>query len=1070
MPFIDPDSSGGFSTENQAFVNQHAAYDPSVKVPSKITTEDIESQPPPRQAQAFKDPDSEFAEPKESAEHVSSVKEKSFAEKVESWWNDPERVKSREQFQEDLKHPLETVKKSLTSFPKVDINKAKKIDPTKLKKAEEDAMDLVLGWMPVQAGATLTWNMFKGHLNSFADLLTKNSKARQEVADSLVAKGHTPEEANSAIDKIIKHKEQPAMGAVERKLPTEEKGLTPAKSEYVRRATERYNQAAIDKEFPLSPEEEARRNTPKALDTQIKESIPLTEKDLPIPEDVRRNFSRRRRLGYPDTSELPLQAKAYKGERGGIDPSLLRNLAIHLGASAVGAYIDTDNPIEGAALGLSAGFLASRGLKGLKGIIDTNKLLLKETEGGVAGRASIPFMNLTVMDNERQLQAGLHMLDTQNVADKLILNKHVEESIKSGVTPEIDRKFRDYSEGTIELNTKGKKLYDETVGVMKKLASELREKLNPGEAEAIEDDLRTKIALGHSSWLDDITNDTQFSMGTGGGAQGKRFTGKPGSMKSMTTFETEDGFIVKRSKPKGENNYKYTFWKNGQLVKTEFSKARLGVKDTLNGIPLKRAQQSHVEEHTPSRYVQSDLATWKLRTEELLRYSRQKEFLDQILKSKTPSGEALFIHESDPRFKDFPGREVNESQGSLQQFRGYKMPSTLAETLEDYARTRTAGPLRQAVTNLVLRSFMLNFFPHFNNEFVHWMAGRGVTGLLPGASKLGPGTSQGLEGLLSTMPKALMATIGADGGKFVSKMLDEGASLMQPSRKAALQNQKILQMTMKEAVKTKDFKQIAISLGISPFRLVKSISDASGSIMWGLRDTLYTQLVMEHMTMGKTMKEAIEQVDKHMPTYQLPSRMFRGKIVPEQFQRWSAQAMQEPSFMFMRYKYGMFRSIGEIGKELSQIIKGTKQGTKEFIQGLDRLGALLGMWYFMYPILDKAYQEFTGKKNVQARRAGALHVAEKAQQSFETDDPKYLAMALLVPDPSLTFGYGMLEGKDPYSGRDISREKLLENQFMPMKDFGELQKKQFSSGAIHWEIAKVLDAEIKRKLKKRRVK
>lgn len=999
-----------------------------------------------------------------------------------------------------------------------------------------DALGMALPLAPIKLEAMVTKliSMGKGSLTKLAEIAGRSAKARQQAVNELIDHGHDPEHAKTAVDAVIEAKSKPAMGPIERTMPTEKEGLTPAKSEHVWQATARQHDKEIAAQFPKedvehieaapAPKEVEPLYTPEhhttlkngepvvffhqstptghvvhaenpdtgehlgkveftphrtepgkwegnvfvqeqhrgklvgsglyqhaeermgldiapsihqtdagkaftaARERAKAEQVPPTNSETPpsiFPEAPVTPQGRRgrRRMGYPDEVVHTI-SNLYKGERGFGDIALMVHGAGAIGGALTGAAQDKEHPyigaLEGAALGLSATTLAHFGVGKFAKLAKRDNLNLSDL-------VSRYTPDLTTITNTKQLSDAFFWSKASSHADSAIIAQHIDHAAKTEVPAHIDKMFRDASEGSIKLNPKGQEIYDRTVQPLRNIVNSVRAKYGAA-ADAVIKDLGTRIALNHRTWLDSMLEGGADRAQ--GGAQ-RLFSGKPGASKARTVFATDDGHIVTTKHVPGQwvekdgkkykqpSQYKLTLWKDGEVVGTRMSKVKPTDGVEVGDVKLRQAKQADIEQHSPVRYVQSDLAVWGLRAKEMLKYDRDQELLKAMLNSKDSEGVSLFPHENEGMHnipEDY--RKLKGDAAAIPQLQGRYMPANLAEVIEDAAKANKAG-ISNFINDTVIRSMMLNPFPHVANEFMHWWDARGASGWitptgLGRVSGPGYGASKGWYGLYKTMPDSIKSVLTYD--KFQVELQQHGGSLMAPSRREAANMDKILQYSMKEAMKSGSLRTIAQSLGMSPFRLMKKISNGSSSLMWSIRDIFYTQLVKEQMMMGKNMREAIDEVGRHMPTYRLPPRVLGSRKV--------SQFMQSPLVVFSPYHHGLLSSLGEIGKEIaSPVIKGH---SNEFVKGMDRLGALVAASTMVVPYIDSIYQAHFGQPGgtVKQRRAGPLHTIEGVEKTY--DDPSYqnfayLAMGIVTPSPVMTIAPELMSNRSLLTGRPIMK-------------------------------------------------
>ena len=665
---------------------------------------------------------------------------------------------------------------------------------------------------------------------------------------------------------------------------------------------------------------------------------------------------------------------AKRNQQGQMNPRISAAIATAAGIT----IMNQDDPIAGAMVGLAAGALMYKGI-GLVG----NSLAAAEF-GKLGPDAWKPDFD-TIL-NPRYLGRALQWTKGAANADTTILYKHVEDARKAGVTPEMDRKFRDYSEGSVKALTPAEqKLYDAYVKPLNDAMAAEFNKMNKEERQIIGTEIETRLAKNHKAWWESLAG-TREGTGPGG------FQKTPGASKGRTVFSTDDGTIITVKRMADGNGWKVTGWKDGLPTEMGYSKTEVKPGTDFQGIKIKSAKQADIEKNTPVRYVDSDLATKAVKLSEMLKYTRETEMVKGLLKSE--AGKRMF---SDT-YKE--GLVQAEGSSAIPALRNVFMPPEYAEVFGDFIK-RNAGSanLLEGVKNIMIRAMMLNPVPHIANEMAHWYDSRGLTGLI---------TPKGLGNLARTMPDAIRSVIVQD--KFQTDMQKSGGMLMYPSVKNAKAWQGIMQEGLRDAMKTGDWKEMAKALGTSPARLASRISNMGGTVMWAARDIMYTQLVKEQMLKGFNQHDAVIEVGKHMPEYMIPSRI----ITEGKAGRMASQVLQSPLAVFSPYHYGMVKAVKEIGKEITSGQKG------EMLKGLDRAAALLVGFYVLYPMIDSVNQAVFNDDNIKQRRAGPYHVMDTAGKIMDGKvDASAMAMSLLTPNPAVMGAMEALNNRYGYTGQPI---------------------------------------------------
>jgi hypothetical protein len=248
------------------------------------------------------------------------------------------------------------------------------------------------------------------------------------------------------------------------------------------------------------------------------------------------------------------------------------------------------------------------------------------------------------------------------------------------------------------------------------------------------------------------------------------------------------------------------------------------------------------------------------------------------------------------------------------------------------------------------------------------------------------------------------------------KILRNGGSLMAPIGRHATKAEDILSYALKDAVKTGQLLDIAKAIGSTVPETLKRISDGSAAIMWGLRDIMYTQLIKEQLLTTPDMAEAIKEVNRHMPSYRLPSRILGSRTV--------AKVMKSEWVQFSAYHHNAISSLANMAEELASPMM--KNKPSEFVKGLDRTLALAMASYIVWPALDRAYQSMFGSDGheLTERKAGPLHLIETGQEAVTApsiDSFHNFAVSVVTPTPMFTIPAEILNNRYGYTGKKIIR-------------------------------------------------
>jgi len=235
-------------------------------------------------------------------------------------------------------------------------------------------------------------------------------------------------------------------------------------------------------------------------------------------------------------------------------------------------------------------------------------------------------------------------------ADVTLLRQAWERASQDPIyTPENMKLFRDYSEEgrvvkkdserTIQLNPQQKRFYDEHIEPMRKAYQDSLAnvaKLSHQPWKEMETMLSTRFALLKQSAVDRLLGGETLG---GFGAAGAK---KPGGLKGLSYFGLRGSDSVITS----EKGWAYR-WKDGNIIEKDRIPARLNKDETgeiahpnsleegdvVFGKRVTQAQQRHIEQHAPTRYMHDDMATWAWRIAEARKYEHQLATLETLKQS-----------------------------------------------------------------------------------------------------------------------------------------------------------------------------------------------------------------------------------------------------------------------------------------------------------------------------------------------------------------------------------------------------------------------------------------------------
>ena len=422
-------------------------------------------------------------------------------------------------------------------------------------------------------------------------------------------------------------------------------------------------------------------------------------------------------------------------------------------------------------------------------------------------------------------------------------------------------------------------------------------------------------------------------------------------------------------------------WKNGTANKY-LSKPTDDLKagDKLGRGTIKEATLDEIEKNTPFKYSRNLTAVSGTRLTELRDVARVNEFLKNWLESPHFKEVAHKITKGVEAPKGFVRPEHLDK---MPQLNDYVFEPRIAEALEDFNRRWEPTILTEA-SNAVIKNMMINPLPHIHNEAVHWYLSRGASGFL---------NPKNIAEFGTTLPKAFNEVYNK--GPLFKEIMREGGSIMSANVRNNLLMEKAFEKGLKEIQKDPNFVAMAKSLGRSPLDLYDGISKASNKAMWTFRDVMYTQLIMEKMNKGASLKEAIRIVERHMPNYRLPTRVGE-KVLGAKLSRVTSKVLQNPNWVvFARYKHGMVSSFLNGMKDLAMLDPNVKK-SKQFKDGMDYAIALSTLLGVVYPVMDSIFQAISEEDSAKVRRAGVTHLFSAIKDIADSKKDSFALLSALV--------------------------------------------------------------------------
>jgi hypothetical protein len=417
----------------------------------------------------------------------------------------------------------------------------------------------------------------------------------------------------------------------------------------------------------------------------------------------------------------------------------------------------------------------------------------------------------------------------------------------------------------------------------------------------------------------------------------------------------------------------------------------------------------NIEQHSGYKYWHDALASQALARMGLRKMVREAELLENLKQSE------LFkqiAHGPDQDPKTLPSHYVQpENIGLIPQLRGWAFDPKAAAIIDDFAKVWD-NTMWMKATNALVKNMMLNPVPHMFNEVMHLWNARGFTGwVMPGRL-----------GTFADTARQAWNDVG-NQSKFYRDIMREGGSILG----ADPRNNKYFQAIQKEAQKQmfgtpemeRSMGQLAKKLGTTTLDLYNGISNVSQKAMWFTRDVMYVQYIREIMARQEKstgvkmeLKDAIEQAEKHMPNYRMPSEVLGSRAV--------AKILKNPNIdLFSRYHYGMVKSLVNTIKDVDPRNLKTPEGRAHFREGVDSMLAIGVAMGVLYPLMDYIAESMFGEEAEQ-RRAGPFHLLQAGLDVYEgKKDLSALIWPVFTFNPVLLSLGQLALNKKVFTGKEI---------------------------------------------------
>jgi hypothetical protein len=529
------------------------------------------------------------------------------------------------------------------------------------------------------------------------------------------------------------------------------------------------------------------------------------------------------------------------------------------------------------------------------------------------------------------------------------------------------------------------KLFQETIMPLQRERAQLYKDIT-GSGYDIEDLSKGahRIAKGTAPHFDEFS-------GTDPIVGGRTLPRTTSSLRGRTYYaiQAKDGsrLVVKKLENGGAE-----IWKDKKVIGEVAGDIEVGEAAHVLDTPftVKQATTKELEQHTPTEYHKN---AWANTVDDLVRLRRVKralEYLDTLKASPEWQKYATMNNGRRP-----PGWK----QTTLPQLAGWFMDPKLAAVFDDFYGARTElGLALEKINRFATRSLFWGPLPHIENVMAHWYVGRGFDWITP----------QGVRSLFQDGARAIHQVYSQ--GKDFQRMLREGSALQSPR----VTNQDFYgQLTKKIGGEMERDPErwgpIAKSLGFNKLAdFVAWYYNGVSKVLWQANDVFMLQRQFELERKGMSTAKAIEEAEKHIPNYRIPTEVLRTRAL--------SQLLQNPNVLvFARYHYGIFKSYANM---LGDLVKGTPKERLDSIGNLFALGTLV---FGIYPLLTAGLQKLTENPEAKKLSRGAASFPQALMDLYGGDKtlPEVIGSVMTLAPGTKTIGELLESGIDWFTGRHI---------------------------------------------------
>lgn len=374
-----------------------------------------------------------------------------------------------------------------------------------------------------------------------------------------------------------------------------------------------------------------------------------------------------------------------------------------------------------------------------------------------------------------------------------------------------------------------------------------------------------------------------------------------------------------------------------------------------------------IEKHTKFQYSKNALLNAVLDYAGVRQIERNIDFMDSLKNHR--------------HFKDIAIKAGTQTipEGwrtvKFQQLRGYFFEPWTADALDSFYKDWQKGADWVTQVGNVVNHFAVNSI--FWTPVFHPMNIAAMWAYFKGLDKLNPG-EWGIEA--EAMKRAIISVTQHDS-KYVEH-LRAGAAF----KTAAYDTQNFIPMTLNKAgmyvMRDPGFVEWFSNKAGIPANLVKKYFEFTSKTAWYTHDILTQQAIIAQELRGVPTAEAIRNVERIIPNYRLPSRMWREAKLPEWVPKYGGADLsttyplslfKSKWFLFGRWHYGELKALEQ---PLEAMIKNAPEARRT--QAISQIAMLTALYLAYKKLVQPEVQKLLDNKAAYARYPGVLGLIDLA--------------------------------------------------------------------------------------------